>query len=107
MGAMLCPVLIDRAAEKDDLTAVLDAAGQGHGSTVFVTGDPGVGKSRLVREVTEAAAGRGFFVLTGRATESSVPVPFRPISEALLGAARPGVPALGRPGDGGDRRVPG
>ena len=91
MGAMLCPVLIDRAAEKDDLTAVLDAAGQGHGSTVFVTGDPGVGKSRLVREVTEAAAGRGFFVLTGRATESSVPVPFRPISEALLGAARAGV----------------
>ena len=91
MGAMLCPVLINRAAEMQSLTAVLNAAGQGRGGAVFVTGDPGVGKSRLVREVTDAAARRRFFVLTGRATESSVPVPFRPVSEALLGAARAGV----------------
>jgi len=115
---MLCPVLINRVAEMQSLTAVLDAAGRGRGGAVFVTGDPGVGKSRLVREVSEAAVGRGFLVLTGRATESSVPVPFRPISEALLGAARAGVkpdapgiadyrPALGklvpewsRPADG-------
>ncbi len=88
---MLCPVLIDRHAEMQALTSVLDAAGQGQGGAVFLTGDPGVGKSRLVREVTAAATRRGFFVLTGRATQSSVPVPFRPISEALMGAARAGV----------------
>ena len=91
MGAMLCPVLVDRAAEMQALAAVLDAAGRGRGGAVFVTGDPGVGKSRLVRELAAAAAGRGFMVLTGRATQSSVPVPFRPISEALMGAARAGV----------------
>lgn len=91
MGAMLCPVLVDRAAEMQTLAAVLDAAGRGRGGAVFVTGDPGVGKSRLVRELAAAAAGRGFMVLTGRATQSSVPVPFRPISEALMGAARAGV----------------
>jgi DNA-binding CsgD family transcriptional regulator len=88
---MLCPVLIDRDGEMQTLTSVLDAAGQGRGGAVFLTGDPGVGKSRLVREVTAAATRRGFFVLTGRATQSSVPVPFRPISEALMGAARAGV----------------
>jgi DNA-binding CsgD family transcriptional regulator len=115
---MLCPVLIDRTAEQQALTAVVDGAGRGRGSTVFVTGDPGVGKSRLVRELAAAAAARGFMVLAGRATQSSVPVPFRPISEALMGAARAGVapdapgmadyrPALGtlvpewsRPADG-------
>lgn len=70
---------------------MLDAAGQGRGSAVFVTGDSGVGKSRLVREATAVAAERGFFVLVGRATESAVPVPFRPITEALMGAARAGV----------------
>jgi DNA-binding CsgD family transcriptional regulator len=91
MEPMLCPVLIDRRAELQGLTNALDAAGQGRGSTVFVTGDSGVGKSRLVREATAVGAERGFFVLIGRATESSVPVPFRPITEALMGAARAGV----------------
>jgi DNA-binding CsgD family transcriptional regulator len=88
---MLCPVLIDRRAEMQALTSVLDEAGQGRGGAVFLTGDPGVGKSRLVREVTATATRRGFLVLTGRAAQSSVPVPFRPISEALMGAARAGV----------------
>ncbi|MGH3301433.1 MAG: AAA family ATPase [Streptosporangiaceae bacterium] len=91
MEPMLCPVLICRRPELQALTGALDAAGRGRGSAVFVTGDPGVGKSRLVREATAVAAERGFFVLVGRATESSVPVPFRPICEALMGAARAGV----------------
>jgi DNA-binding CsgD family transcriptional regulator len=91
MEPMLCPVLIGRRAELQALTDVLDAAGEGRGSAVFITGDSGVGKSRLVREASAVAAERGFFVLVGRATESSVPVPFRPITEALMGAARAGV----------------
>ncbi len=118
MEPTLCPVLIDRRTELGTLTSALDAAGQGRGGAVFLTGDAGVGKSRLVREATAIAHERGFFVLTGRGTESSVPVPFRPVSEALMGAARAGVtpdapgiadyrPALGtlvpewsRPSDG-------
>jgi DNA-binding CsgD family transcriptional regulator len=91
MEPMLCPVLVGRHAELQALTSVLDAAGEGRGSAVFVVGDAGVGKSRLVREATAVAAERNFFVLVGRATESSVPVPFRPITEALMGAARAGV----------------
>jgi DNA-binding CsgD family transcriptional regulator len=91
MEPMLCPVLICRRTELRTLTSALDDAGQGRGRAVFVTGDAGIGKSRLVREATEVAAERGFFILSGRATESSVPVPFRPITEALMGAARAGV----------------
>ena len=100
------------------LTGALDAAGQGDGGAVLVTGDAGVGKSRLAREAVALATSRGYFVLTGRATESAVPVPFRPITEALMGAARAGiapdapgisdyraalgtlVPEWSRPGDG-------
>ena len=118
MESMLCPVLIGRSAEMRALTEQLDAAGQGKGGAVFVTGDPGVGKSRLAREAIALAASRGYFVLTGRATESAVPVPFRPLTEALMGAARSGVvpdvpglsdyraalgtlvPEWSRPGDG-------
>ena len=88
---MLCPVLIGRSAELTALTEALDAAAGGRGGAIFLTGDAGVGKSRLCREVVAEAMRRGFLVLGGRATESAVPVPFRPISEALMGAARAGV----------------
>src|SRR5215469_1740941 len=91
MESMLCPVLIGRSAEVRALTHGLDAAGRGHGGAVLVTGDAGVGKSRLVREVIADAGSRDYLILTGRAAESAVPVPFRPVSEALMGAARSGV----------------
>jgi DNA-binding CsgD family transcriptional regulator len=91
MESMLCPVLVGRSAEIQSLTDALDAAGRGHGGAVLVTGDAGVGKSRLAREAIAMAASRGYLVLTGRATESAVPVPFRPITEALMGAARSGI----------------
>jgi DNA-binding CsgD family transcriptional regulator len=91
MSSMLCPVLIGRSAELTALTAALEAAAAGRGSATFVTGDAGVGKSRLLRECAAQASSRGFRVLTGRATESSVPLPYRPVSEALIGAARQGV----------------
>src|SRR5579871_670097 len=91
MESMLCPVLIGRSAELDVLTAALDRAAQGLGGAVFITGDAGIGKSRLTRDVSYTAAARDFQVLTGRGTESAVPVPYRPIAEALLGAARAGL----------------
>jgi DNA-binding CsgD family transcriptional regulator/tetratricopeptide (TPR) repeat protein len=91
MESMLCPVLIDRSAELSALTAALDAAAKARGSTVFVTGDAGIGKSRLARDLAVRAADKGFHVLTGRATESTVPVPYRPVAEALIGAAREGI----------------
>lgn len=116
--SVLCPVLIGRGAEFGVLTAALGKAGDGDGGVVFLVGDAGVGKSRLAGEICAAACSRGFLVLTGRAAESAVPVPFRPVAEALMRAARGGLvadapqvadyrPALGslvpewsRPGDG-------
>ncbi len=118
MRSMLCPVLIDRGTELQALTAALDKASGGAGGMLFLAGDAGVGKSRLARELASIASSRGVRVLTGRATESVVPVPFRPIAEALMRAARTGmapdsaemstyrpvlaslVPEWSRPGDG-------
>src|ERR1700735_5119669 len=91
MESLLCPVLIERGDELKTLTTAVDEAAQGQGQTIFVTGDAGVGKSRLVREITELAGTRGVHVLTGRGTESTVPVPYRPVTEGLMGAARSGV----------------
>jgi DNA-binding CsgD family transcriptional regulator len=91
MPPMLCKLLVGRSAELQALMHALDAAGAGQGGAVFGTGEPGIGKSRLVREMAAIAEQRGFLVLCGRASESAVPVPFRPIAEALMGAARAGV----------------
>jgi DNA-binding CsgD family transcriptional regulator len=91
MENMLCPELIGRSAELSALTAALDATDGGHGGVVFVTGDDGVGKSRLARSLCSQAAERGYEVMTGRGTQSAVPVPYRPVTEALLGAARAGI----------------
>ena len=74
---------------------------------VFVSGEAGVGKSRLVGEIVTAARESGVQVLFGRGVQADVPVPFRPFSEALLSHFRnqglpdlPGLspfrPALGR-----------
>jgi DNA-binding CsgD family transcriptional regulator len=91
MVAMLCPVLVSRGAELHALSTALDRAADGAGGVIILTGDAGVGKSRLAREISAQAASRGFDVLAGRATESIVPVPFRPITEALMKVARSGV----------------
>ena len=45
MPSMLSPVLIGRDAELRALVVALDAAATGAGSALFLTGDPGVGKS--------------------------------------------------------------
>jgi DNA-binding CsgD family transcriptional regulator/tetratricopeptide (TPR) repeat protein len=88
---MLCPTVIGRSAEQDALAGGLDQAANGTGGVTFLVGDAGVGKSRLAKEATSMAASRGFQVLIGRATESTVPVPFRPITEALMKLARAGL----------------
>ncbi len=88
---MLCPVLVSRGAELYALSAALRRAREGAGGVLILAGDAGVGKSRLAREVSAQAASQGFDVLAGRATESIVPVPFRPITEALMKLARSGV----------------
>src|SRR6185312_13745109 len=91
-----CPTLIGRGAELDQLTAWMDLADDT--GVTFLTGEPGVGKSRLALELAAIASARGRKVLTGRAAEASHPVPLRPIVEALIGIARttpiPDDPAL-------------
>jgi DNA-binding CsgD family transcriptional regulator len=88
MRQVLCPVLVGRDEELAVLLDALDRAVDGHGGTFFVEGEAGVGKSRLVREVSRRAHERAIPVLTGRAVAGSVPVAFRPLAEAVAGELR-------------------
>jgi DNA-binding CsgD family transcriptional regulator len=80
--------MISRDTELAQLTAALRKAENRQGSIIFLTGDPGVGKSRLANELTAEAESRGFHVVCGRAVESASPLPFRPVTEALMKIAR-------------------
>ena len=107
--------MVGRDHELGRLLTLLDDAEAGRSVAALVSGDAGVGKSRLVREVTQLAAGRGFTVLSGQCAELGDSVPYLPLADALRGAAQStGVrdalssrPALGRllP-DSGDGRAP-
>src|SRR3954469_6005312 len=71
--------LVGREAERARLSQVVAAAGDGAGSLVLLSGEAGIGKSRLADEV---AAGSAALVLRG-AGSNSAPTPYGPIVGAL------------------------
>lgn len=81
--------LVGRDAELAGLLRAAEAGRGGQGGAVFVTGEPGIGKSRLVDEVVADARRRGVRVLRGRAARSDGSG-LRMFTEALLGLARDG-----------------
>ena len=72
--------LVGRARELNFLTAVLEEAVGGAGCVVNIVGPPGIGKSRLAREIAALAAGRGAAVVTAHCESHTSDVPFRAIS---------------------------
>jgi predicted ATPase/DNA-binding CsgD family transcriptional regulator len=60
------PSLIGRARELGALRDRLDRAANGRGSAVLVTGEAGIGKSRLTRELAADARDRGWAIAEGR-----------------------------------------
>ncbi len=85
---VLCPVVIGREAELRAVRAALAAASAGQGGVMFLTGEAGIGKSRLAREVSAHARDLGAAVVAGRGVPSAASSPYRPLTEALLQALR-------------------
>jgi DNA-binding CsgD family transcriptional regulator len=101
-----CPVVVGRDGELAALAEVFGQAASGPGVCVVVTGEAGVGKTRLVTEAAGRARERGQAVLAGRSTPTDRVSPLRPLGEALLDGLRdrrrpddpvltPYLPALG------------
>jgi DNA-binding CsgD family transcriptional regulator/tetratricopeptide (TPR) repeat protein len=75
---------VGRVAALERLTDALAAAAAGHGSTVLVGGEAGIGKSRFAAEVADRAARAGCLVLAGRCIDLiGAGVPYLPVAEAL------------------------
>jgi predicted ATPase len=77
---------VGREGELAALSARWRSTTSGHRQAVFVVGEPGVGKSRLVHEATASMARDGAVVLVGRCLDLSRPTPYYPIVDALSAA---------------------
>ncbi|HEY5842544.1 MAG TPA: adenylate/guanylate cyclase domain-containing protein, partial [Mycobacterium sp.] len=77
------PRLVGRTWELNALTGILDESITGAGSVVGVVGSPGIGKSRIVREVAAIATGRGVDVFTTHCESHTAEIPFHVISRLL------------------------
>jgi DNA-binding CsgD family transcriptional regulator/tetratricopeptide (TPR) repeat protein len=76
--------LVARQAEMRALRGALDRAAAGQAVALLVSGDAGVGKSRLVSELLALARARGDAVLTGRCLDTDeAALPYLPFAEVV------------------------
>jgi predicted ATPase len=69
--------LVGRAREVERLKAVLDELQQGQGRVIFIEGEAGIGKSRLVAELVRLLRARGLSGLLGTGQSIEQQTPYR------------------------------
>jgi DNA-binding NarL/FixJ family response regulator len=75
--------LVGRDHELEVFERALTRLADGSSQVIEVTGDPGIGKTRLLAELGRLAAGRGVPVLDGRAQHGGQRIPFYALVDAL------------------------
>jgi DNA-binding SARP family transcriptional activator/predicted ATPase len=89
---VITPVrLVGREREIGLLHETWQGAQRGHGELVLISGEVGVGKTRLVEEFATHLRWQGARALCGRCYELERALPYQPFAEALH-AALPGLP---------------
>src|SRR5947207_7744185 len=81
--ALLAEHLVGRADELDGLDQVLAELDRGRSGAIELVGEPGIGKTRLLAELSARAEERGQLVLAGSAAELERDLPFSVFVDAL------------------------
>jgi tetratricopeptide (TPR) repeat protein len=100
---------VDRKDEMEVLKRLSEDVLAGHGRTILISGEAGVGKSRLVMEFAERAKEKGFKLISCQCLYHSDTDPYLPFMDALrqLKETKPEVTALGFvPADGSESEIP-
>ena len=74
---------VGRNEERGALISAVENMLKGHGSIFVIEGEPGIGKTRLLREIEASVRWRGASLLQGQASEAPSVSPFSPLIEAL------------------------
>jgi len=83
MKSFLSPVFVGRSEELRQLDNTLTAVEGDAGRCVLVSGEAGIGKSRLIAEIRTRAIGSGFTTLSGRCFEQDRSFPYAPLIDML------------------------
>jgi ATP/maltotriose-dependent transcriptional regulator MalT len=75
--------LVGRAPELSSVDRLLAQVGGGRSGALELVGEPGIGKTRLLAELAARADARGYLVLSGRAGELELDLPFWVFVDAL------------------------
>jgi len=94
-------LFVGRERELSELTAGLDEAISGRGSLFLLSGEPGIGKTRLAKEVADLAARREARVLWGHAWEGGGQPAYWPWVQILRSYVRSEDPEVLAPELGG------
>jgi class 3 adenylate cyclase len=78
--------LVGRRWEMSAVEGLMDRAVEGRGAVVTVVGSPGIGKSRLVREVTAIAARHEVEVFSAYCESHATDIPFHAVAPLLRAA---------------------
>src|SRR5207244_6877450 len=81
--SVICPILIGRTAELAAFHLLLDQAKSGKGQIVLLSGEAGIGKSRLAAEAKTYATAQGFLLLRGQCFPTDRSCPYAPLLDLL------------------------
>jgi len=84
---VVCPILIDRVDELAALQSLIDQANSGSGQVALLSGEAGVGKSRLVAETKAYAAAQDFLLVQGSCFQPDISSPYAPLLDLLRSSA--------------------
>jgi DNA-binding CsgD family transcriptional regulator len=85
---LTCPILVGRAAYLNTIQSLLARARSGHGGTLLLAGEAGIGKSRLAREMSIHAAEHGMQVFQGNCFEPDRTLPYGLLLDTLRSILR-------------------
>lgn len=80
---VVCPALVGRTSDLEALHLHLDQAKDGKGHTVLLSGEAGIGKSRLVDEAKARALALGFLPFQGNCFQPDRSCPYAPLLDLL------------------------
>lgn len=89
LQSILCPVLIGRDPQVATLTRLLHLAHSGQGQLALISGEAGIGKSRLLAETRQLADAQGFTLLQGNCFEPDRALPYGPLVDLLRASHTP------------------
>ena len=80
---VVCPVVIGRTTELTAIHELIESTKSGQGQVVLLSGEAGIGKSRLVKEAKAYATSLNFRVVQGNCFPTDLSCPYAPILDLI------------------------